>query len=62
MESFTIDKVSNASFSCYPNEGEWEVAISEKSYPSLNQNVTEGKFTYVEKVLRRKKNYWTGAY
>ena len=28
-------------------KGEWEVAISEISYPSLYQNVTEGKFTFV---------------
>ena len=58
MDSFTIEQVSNASFNCYPNnslssftvflpeqihlKGEWEVAISEISYPSLYQNVTEG--------------------
>ena len=29
-------------------KGEWEVAISEISYPSLYQNVTEGKFTFVD--------------
>ena len=56
--------VSNASFNCYlknsissftnfqPEQihlkGEWEVAISEISYPSLYQNVTEGKFTFVD--------------
>ena len=54
----------NASFNCYPNnslssftnflpdqihlKGEWEVAISEISYPSLYQSVTEGKFTFVD--------------
>ena len=64
MDSFTIELVSNASFNCYPNNslisftnflpeqihltGEWEVAISEISYPSLYQNVTEGKFTFVD--------------
>ena len=64
MDSFTIELVSNASFICYPNnslssftnflpeqkhlKGEWEVAISEISYPSLYQNVTEGKFTFVD--------------
>ena len=64
MNSFTIELVSNASFNCYPNnslssftnflpeqihlKGEWEVAISEISYPSLYQNVTEGKFTFVD--------------
>ena len=76
MDSFNIELVSNASFNCYPNnslssftnflpqqihlKGEWEVAISEISYPSLYQNVTEGKFTFVNgrerlKDLRRKK-------
>ena len=29
-------------------KGEWKVAISEISYPSLYQNVTEGKFTFVD--------------
>ena len=29
-------------------KGEWEVAISEISYPSLYQNLTEGKFTFVD--------------
>ena len=64
MDSFTIELVSNASFNCYPNnslssftnflpeqihlKGEWEVAISEISYPSLYQNVTEVKFTFVD--------------
>ena len=62
MVSFTTKLVSNASFNCYPNnslssftkflpeqihlKGEWEVAISEISYPSLYQNVTEGKFFF----------------
>ena len=64
MDSFTIEQVSNASFNCYPNnsltsftnflpeqihlKGEWEVAISEISYPSLYQNVTEIKFTFID--------------
>ena len=64
MDSFTIELVSNASFNCYPNnslsyftnflleqihlKGEWEVATSEISYPFLYQNVTEGKFTFVD--------------
>ena len=29
-------------------KGEWEVAISEISYPSLYQNFFEGKFTIVD--------------
>ena len=64
MNSFTIELVSNASFNCYPNKilssfsnflqeqthlkGKWEAAISEISYPSLYQNNTEGKFTFVD--------------
>ena len=64
MDSFTIELVSNASFNCYSNnslscftnflpkqihlKGEWEVAISEILYPSLYQNGTEGKFTFID--------------
>ena len=64
MDSFTIELVSNASLNFYPNnslssftnflteqlhlKGDWEVAISEISYPSLYQNVTEGKFTFLD--------------
>ena len=64
MDSFTIELVSNASFNCFPNNSissftnflpeqihlkvEWEVAISEISFPSLYQNVTEGKFTFID--------------
>ena len=64
MDSFTIELVSNASFNSYPNnslssfanflpkqihlKGEWVVAISEISYPSLYQNVTEGKFSFID--------------
>ena len=64
MDSFTIELVSNASLDCYTNNGlsffttflpeqrhlrgEWEVAISEISYHSLYQNVTEGKFIFVD--------------
>ena len=64
MYSFTIGLVSNASFDCFPNnklssftnflpeqihlKGKWDVAISEISYPLFYQNVTEGKFTFVD--------------
>ena len=60
MNSFTVELVSSASIDCYPintlssftnflpeqvnPEGEWEVAITELSYPSLYQNITDGKF------------------
>ena len=63
MNSFTVELVSNASFDCYPdntlssftnflpeqiNLGEWEVAITELSYPSLYQIIAEGKFFYLD--------------
>ena len=64
MNSFNIQLVSNATFNCYPNKSlrsftkflpeqthlreEWEVAISEISYPSLYQNATEEKFTFID--------------
>ena len=60
MSSFTVELVSNSSFDCYPNntqssftsflpeqinlDEEWEVAITQLSYPFLYQNITEGKF------------------
>ena len=66
MSSFTVELVSNASFDYYPNntlssftnflpeqinlDGEWEVAITELSYPSLYQNITEGKFFYLDEA------------
>lgn len=62
METRTIELVSNASLKVYPDnslssfvnflpeqlnfEGEWEVALSEISFPVLYQNVTVGKFRY----------------
>ena len=64
MNSFTVELVSNASFDCYPNntlssftnflpeqinlEGEWEVAITELSNPSLYQNITDENFFYLD--------------
>ena len=60
MDSFTIELVSNASSELFPDntlssftnflpdqvnlEGQWEVAISEISYPSMYQNNTDEKF------------------
>ena len=34
-------------------EGQWEVAISEISYPSMYQNITEGKFKVFDKKLSK---------
>ena len=65
MDSFTIKLVSNASAELFPDntlssftnflpeqvnsEGQWEVAISEISYPSGYQNLTEEKFKFLDK-------------
>ena len=69
MESFSIELVSNASGESFPNntlssftnflteqlnlEGQWEVAISEISYPSMYQNKTEGKFDFFDEKLSK---------
>ena len=69
MESFTIELVSNASGELFPDnklssftiflpeqlnlEGQWEVAISEMSYPSMYQNITEGKFKFFAEKLSK---------
>ena len=66
MDSFTIELVSNASGELYPDntlssftnvlpeqvnlEGQKEVAISEISYPSLYQNITEGSFNFFDEI------------
>ena len=64
MDSFTIELVSNASGELFPNktvsfftnfspeqenlEGQWDVAISEISYPSMYQNITERKLKFFD--------------
>ena len=69
MDSFTIELVFNASGELFPNktlssftnflpeqvnlEGQWEVAISEISYPSMYQNITEGKFKFFDEKLSK---------
>ena len=69
MDSFTIELVSNASSQLSPNntlnsftnflpehvslDGHWEAAISEISYPSMYQNVTEGKFIFYDEKLSK---------
>ena len=67
MDSLTIELVSNASGEFFPNntlsfltnflpeqemlKGQWQVAISEISYPSMYLNITEGNFKFFgEKV------------
>ena len=69
MDSITIELVSNASGELFPDntlssftnflpeqvnlEGQWEVAISEISYPSRYQNVTEGYFKFFDEKLSK---------
>ena len=69
MESFTKELVSNATGELFPDitlssftnflpeelnlEGQWEVAISEISYPSMYQNKTEGKFKFFDEKLSK---------
>ena len=69
MDTFTIDLVSNASGELFPDntlssftnflpeqvilEGQWEVAISEISYPSMYQKITEGKFKVFDKKVSK---------
>ena len=69
MDSFTIELVSNASgelfpdntLSCFTNflpeqvnlEGQREVAISQISYPSMYQNITEGYFKFFDEKLTK---------
>ena len=63
-ESYTIELVSNASPQLFPNntlssftnflleqlnlESQWKVAIQEIFYPSMYQNVTEGKLEFFD--------------
>ena len=69
MDSFTIQLVSNASSQFFPNstlssitnslpelvdwEGQWEVANSEISYPSMYENVTEEHFMLYDENLSK---------
>ena len=69
MDSFTIELVSNASAELSPNntlssftnflpeqlnlEGQWEVAFSETSHPSMYQNITEGIFAFFDEKLSK---------
>ena len=69
MDSFTIELVSNASGELFPDntlssftnflpeqvnlEGQWEVAFSEISYPSMYQNITEGYFKFFDEKLSK---------
>ena len=74
MESFTIELVSNASAQLFPDrtlssftnflpeelnlEGQWEVGISDISYPSIYQNVTDGKLMFFDKKLSKSSEFY----
>ena len=74
MDPFTIELVSNASAKFFPDktlssctnilteqlnlEGQCEVAISEVSYPSTYQNVTERKSMFLEKKLSKSLKFY----
>ena len=81
MELFTIELVSYASAQLFPDntlssftnflpeqlnlDGRWEVAISEISYPSMYQNVTEGKFMFFDQKPPKLSKFYclqTGLY
>ena len=73
MESFAIELVSNASRELFPNntlslftnflpeqpnlKGQWDVAISEISYPSKYQNITEENSFFDEKLSKSTSSY-----
>ena len=72
MDSFSIELVSNASGELFPNntpssftiffpvqvnlQGQWEVAISEISYPSRYQNITERKFKFFDEKFSKSRS------
>ena len=74
MESFAIELVPNASAQLFPNntlssftnfspeqlklDGQWEVATSEISYPSMYQNVSKGKFLFFDKKLSKSSEFY----
>ena len=74
MESFTIELVSTESAQLFPDntlssftnflaeqlnlEGRWEVPIPEIFYPSQYQNVTEGKFMFLDKKVSKSSEFY----
>ena len=74
MKSFTKQLVSNAFAQLFPDntlssftnflteqlnlDGQWEVAISKISYPSMYENVTEGKFMFFDKKLSKSSEFY----
>ena len=74
MESFTIALVSIASAQLFPDntlssftnflpeqlnlDGQWEVTISGIFYPSMYQNVTEGKIIFSDKKISKSSEFY----
>ena len=74
MESFPIELVSNASAPLFPDntlsslinflpeqlnrDGQWQVANSEISHPSMYQNVTDGKIMFFDKKLSKSSEFY----
>ena len=74
MESFTLELVSNAYAQLFSDntrssftkflpeqlnlEGQWEVAISGISYPSMYQKVTEGKIMFFDTKLSKSSEFY----
>ena len=72
MDSFTVELVSNASGELFPDnsfssftnflpeqvnlEGHWEFAISEISYPSIYQNITERYFKFFDEKFSKSRS------
>ena len=74
MKPLNIEFVSNASAQIFPAkplssltnfspkqlnlEGQWQVVISEISYPSVYQTITEGKFLFFDKKLLKSSEFY----
>ena len=74
MELFTLELASNASAQLFPDEalrsftnflpeqlnleGQWEVAISEISYPSRYQKIPGVKFLFFDKKLSKSSEFY----
>ena len=73
METFTIELIFNVAaqfyrpktFSSFKNflpeqlnlEGQWEVRVSELTYPLMYQNVTEGMFMFFDEKFQTRLNF-----
>ena len=54
MSRFYVTLPSNSSMDCYPdNEGDWEVGLTEISFPSDVENVLDGHCYYAIRIVGR---------